>query len=331
MVFIEYALNGDKSYAKLFDGGLSSTDRAFGIAVDEQDYIYVTGYSITDASNTEDFMLIKYNSQGVQQWSKPLNGEGNQSDRAFGIAVDEQDGIILITGYSDNLDGNNDYLTAAYSTDGDLLWQQYYNGLASQDDEASAIGIITNSDYTRSVIVTGSSKGTNETFDYVTLWYDLNSGNIQDTAIYSMNSNSEDIAKDLAVNDDNDAFVTGFSMILGIGDSPSSSIISTIKLPKLVTGKTVQNNVPSSLTLYQNYPNPFNPSTIIKFTLGEELKTKLTVYDVMGREVTVLVNGTLKQGTYSITYTTQGLSSGIYFYEIRAGSKREVRKMTFIK
>ena len=331
MVFIKYSLNGSKLFTEYFDGGENASDRAFGIAVDETDYIYITGYSTTDNTETEDFTLLKYNSSGEEMWHRTFNGEGNQSDRAFGIAVDEQDGFIFITGQSTNLAGNNDYLTVAYNPDGDYLWHKNFNGAANDDDEASAIGIVNNPGNTKSIVVTGSSWGLNNNYDYVTIWYDITTGDFQTQTTYSMSSNTEDIAMDLAISNSSDAFITGFSQLLGDASS-SSCVVSTQKLGRFEGSRiTTLNNTPSKLALYQNYPNPFNPSTVIKFTIQKQSNVKLTVYDVLGREVTILINDNLKPGTYSVTYTTQSLSSGIYFYEIKAGTLRDVKKMTFIK
>ena len=79
--------------------------------------------------------------------------------------------------------------------------------------------------------------------------------------------------------------------------------------------------------LEQNYPNPFNPTTTIKFTIpGVEdenfrpLRTHLVVYDILGREVAVLVNQKLQPGNHEVTFNGSSLSSGIYFYKIQTSS-----------
>jgi hypothetical protein len=69
----------------------------------------------------------------------------------------------------------------------------------------------------------------------------------------------------------------------------------------------------SEFSLFQNYPNPFNPSTTIQFELPRSSYTKLTIYDVMGREVVVLVNEELKAGTYKVYFDGSNFSSGLYF------------------
>jgi tetratricopeptide (TPR) repeat protein len=80
-----------------------------------------------------------------------------------------------------------------------------------------------------------------------------------------------------------------------------------------------------------NYPNPFNPSTIIKYQLPEASQVSLKVYDVMGKEVTTLVNSYQDKGSYDITFNANGLSSGIYFYKLNVNGKQLINKMLLMK
>ncbi len=89
--------------------------------------------------------------------------------------------------------------------------------------------------------------------------------------------------------------------------------------------------VPSGFSLSQNYPNPFNPVTNINFSIPANSYVKLAVYDMLGREVTLLANGDFNAGSYSIDFDASDLTSGIYFYTISAGSFNETKKMMLIK
>lgn len=82
--------------------------------------------------------------------------------------------------------------------------------------------------------------------------------------------------------------------------------------------------------LYQNYPNPFNPSTSISYLLGSTTKVMLKVYDVLGKEVATLVNDVQTAGTHTVEFSTK-LSSGIYYYTLRAGEFTSTRKMIILK
>lgn len=94
---------------------------------------------------------------------------------------------------------------------------------------------------------------------------------------------------------------------------------------------TKVDGVPTDLILHQNYPNPFNPSTNISFSLPTSSKVELKVYDLLGREVQVLVNDKLSSGGYHYTFDANALSSGIYFYQLKTDVGLQSKKMTLIK
>ncbi|MBL1213006.1 MAG: T9SS type A sorting domain-containing protein [Ignavibacteriae bacterium] len=91
------------------------------------------------------------------------------------------------------------------------------------------------------------------------------------------------------------------------------------------------NNLPHQFSLAQNYPNPFNPTTTISYEIAEESLVNITVFDVLGRKVAALVNENKSAGNYGIEFNAERFNSGIYFYQINAGSFREVKKMLFLK
>ncbi len=100
-----------------------------------------------------------------------------------------------------------------------------------------------------------------------------------------------------------------------------------------------ENNLPDDFSLKQNYPNPFNPSTKIKFTIPsigkngtkQSIQMILKVYDVLGNEITTLVDEQKPAGFYEIDFNGSNLASGIYFYKIQAGNFSETKKMMLIK
>jgi hypothetical protein len=93
----------------------------------------------------------------------------------------------------------------------------------------------------------------------------------------------------------------------------------------------ISSNTPAKFKLEQNYPNPFNPSTSISFSLGIYGFTSLRVYDVLGREVAILVNEQKPAGTYTQQWNATALSSGVYFYRLQAGSLSETKKLLLLK
>ncbi|VAX22567.1 Alkaline phosphatase [hydrothermal vent metagenome] len=108
-------------------------------------------------------------------------------------------------------------------------------------------------------------------------------------------------------------------------------------LPPIVKVEKELNSLPNSFELSQNYPNPFNPSTTIKYSIpsaasGFSLSNvTLKVYDILSREVATLVNEQQSPGNYEVTFNASNLTSGMYFYYIKAGEFRSVKKMILLK
>jgi len=102
-------------------------------------------------------------------------------------------------------------------------------------------------------------------------------------------------------------------------------------ISEIVFVKQISNLVPVQNQLYQNYPNPFNSSTIIKYQLKKENYITIKIYDIIGREVKTLVNGSMEAGTYQTEWNAEGLPSGIYFCRIKAVDFTAVKSMMLIK
>ena len=93
---------------------------------------------------------------------------------------------------------------------------------------------------------------------------------------------------------------------------------------------------PTEFNLQQNYPNPFNPETVIKFSLSEDSRVTLRVYNVLGQVVTTLVDEQKSAGEYSVLWNGKNeqdrpVTSGVYFYRIKAGDYESVRRMTLLR
>jgi hypothetical protein len=90
-------------------------------------------------------------------------------------------------------------------------------------------------------------------------------------------------------------------------------------------------NVPTSYSLEQNYPNPFNPSTTIEYSLPRNGFVKLKVFNVLGKEVTTLINGQVEAGNHKVNFDATNLNSGVYFYRLESGSFIDTKKMILLK
>ncbi|HUI31182.1 MAG TPA: T9SS type A sorting domain-containing protein [Candidatus Acidoferrales bacterium] len=81
----------------------------------------------------------------------------------------------------------------------------------------------------------------------------------------------------------------------------------------------------------QNYPNPFNPTTRIEFALPKSELTKLTIYDLLGREVQTLIDRELQAGYYDVNFDASRFTSGVYLYRIQSGNFTETKKLLLLK
>jgi len=90
-------------------------------------------------------------------------------------------------------------------------------------------------------------------------------------------------------------------------------------------------NLPERYLLSQNYPNPFNPTTVIGYQVPVVSDVKLIVYDLLGREVAMLVNEREAAGSHSVQFNASGLASGVYLYKLTTGSFVQTRKMILLR
>ena len=104
-----------------------------------------------------------------------------------------------------------------------------------------------------------------------------------------------------------------------------------IFIPTITTAVSPSSAIVRNFTLAQNYPNPFNPATTISYTLGKPSAVKLSVYDLGGHEVAVLVNGMRPAGMHAAQFDGSNLTSGIYFYKLQATDQVITRKMMLVK
>jgi hypothetical protein len=115
--------------------------------------------------------------------------------------------------------------------------------------------------------------------------------------------------------------------------SLGKSGLQTIFVSALITGVDEKNNnlELSSYELLQNYPNPWNPITTIGYSLKENIQVKLSLLNILGEEVAVLVNEEQDKGFHKVDFNAANLSSGVYFYRLQAGDFVQTRKMILLK
>jgi|WetSurMetagenome_2_1015567.scaffolds.fasta_scaffold24790_2 minor extracellular serine protease Vpr len=116
-----------------------------------------------------------------------------------------------------------------------------------------------------------------------------------------------------------------------VGNDGDIVAVDAIKLLGGATDVDDENILVTDYVLYQNYPNPFNPATMIEYSVPKISKTTLKIYDILGSEITTLVNEEKRAGVYKIDWNASKLSSGIYFYQLKSGDFIQTRKMLLLK
>jgi ligand-binding sensor domain-containing protein len=208
--------------------------------------------------------------------------------------------------------GNNIYAASsngAYrSTDDGATWTQINSGLNNNSVNAFS--------FSGNYILAATNDGVYSSDNDGEQWVNISPGLPEGTTVLSLTSNSNYL---YAGTYDKAVWKLPLEQITGIGKSHS--------------------RLPDKFALYQNYPNPFNPTTKIRFDIplsplyerGVGRFVHLTIYDILGREVSTLLNRQLQPGTYNIEWNASNYPSGVYFYKLVTDSYTAVKKMILIK
>jgi predicted house-cleaning NTP pyrophosphatase (Maf/HAM1 superfamily) len=215
-VTAKFLSNGSIAWIKKYNGSGNSNDYASAITVDGQSNIYVTGKSYSGLGSSDDYVTIKYFSNGDMAWMKRYNGPANSTDGACAIAVDDL-GNVYVTGYSYSNITSFDYATIKYDAYGNQLWIKRYNGSANSRDAACALTV----DKYGNVFVTGGSFDFSTNYDCVTVKYDA-SGNELWVKKYNGSENGDDWAYAIAID------ISGYIGVAGgsYGDGGSSDYLT---------------------------------------------------------------------------------------------------------
>ncbi|HET6767748.1 MAG TPA: SBBP repeat-containing protein [Chitinophagaceae bacterium] len=286
------------------------------VVIDGNGDVVVSGWSYT---------TLKYDPAGNLLWSASYSGPEN-SEGLWDMALDGS-GNIYTTGYSDGTDGSADYLTVKYNSSGTEEWVARYSGADADLDLARAIAV----DNSGNVYVTGMTQPSNgsrtETSDFLTIKY--NSSGQQDWLARYDRAKSADGAFAIALDGLGNLYVTGESAAKTTGFDYATLQYSQT----MITRSAITSPLPETASTFQlkNFPNPFSQNTNIEFRLPQEEKFKLSVYDLLGREVATLVNENKAAGTHLVNFNSKKLLPGTYFYRIQAGEIVESRKLVILK
>lgn len=206
LVVIKYDVNGNQLWVKRFNGIGNGNDIGNAIVVNSSGEVFVTGKT-TITGGTTNYVTIKLNASGVQQWVHTFNGLGNGNDES--VAIDfSSTGRLFITGTSRNASGNDDITTIRINpNNGNQMWAKTISGTATGNDRAYSLLSDGND-----VVIVGSLKNTTTNDDYVTLKHNGNNGNTIWQKSYD-NSNSSNAATSICKDASNNYVVTGIAFV----------------------------------------------------------------------------------------------------------------------
>lgn len=190
-----------QTWVARFNGAANGDDFAVDIAVDNQGCVYVVGTS-WGGTTGNDIFLIKYSSAGESLWAQRYDGFAHGNDEARAIAV--RNGRVVVTGGSADTTLFTDIVTLVYSTDGNLIWEAWFDGPSHGNDLGLAVAIDDNDN----VNVAGYQSGDTTGWDMVVLKYNSNGQLLWATGYQTLD---EDYAVELALGRNNDLFVVGNS------------------------------------------------------------------------------------------------------------------------
>jgi hypothetical protein len=205
---VKYSLSGVQQWVANYNvnNGMGSP-QVFAIAIDAGNNIYMTGVRTT-SNSLGDYLTLKYNSNGVQQWVTFYNGPGNGSDIAYDIATDKNDNIY-VTGASNDVNNKTDYATIKYNKNGIQQWVARYDDSGNGYDNAISIAI----DGKGNIDVFGTFNSSNTGSGYATLQYNKN-GVVKWIQLYN-GPTSSTIATAMALDTAGNVYVTGYSEGIG--------------------------------------------------------------------------------------------------------------------
>jgi uncharacterized delta-60 repeat protein len=373
IVTIKYSPQGQQNWAVRYDGPFHENETGEDLAVDKLGNVYVTGYTLVGpATGTNaNYITIKYDARGVQQWIATYDNSFGGEDQAKWLKLDLT-GNVYVTGSSG--EGVSplwakDVLTIKYKNSGQQLWTARFDGQAYDSFESpSALAL----DQPGNLLIsTGTTNGINYG-TFIVLKYD-NDGFLQ----WADYGNPEQRLYDLVVDEESNVYLTGSYYLtndnfdcITLKYDPNGNIlwwtrfglVNKVEIGRcialdqddniLIGGTTAAiatiNFFEDFLTLKYSHnemvvgspmpvatiscsPNPFNLSTVASYELRVASHVSLKIYDIAGRLVQTLANGWQEAGEHEVMFDGTGLPSGIYLYRLETEGQAETGKMLLLK
>ena len=310
--------NGDTVWTKTFGG--SERDVPNSIYRTTDGGFIISASTESPSAGEFDVLLIKTDSDGNLSWSKTYGGI--KRDVASDVKQTD-DGGYIIAGHTESYGHVNNYNDAwliRTDSDGDTLWTKTWGS----DEHDGAMSVVQTND--GGFVWTGYRKISTFVQDLWVVKTDAD-GNTQASKTYGGTFNN--IGRCINSKSDGSLIITGnyYNEITNTRDIWLLNFDPTLSDVERDDDK----KIPVEIFLKQNYPNPFNPSTTIEFGIPESNFVTLTIYNMLGEQIEVLVNENLSAGNYKVNWNAKDFSSGIYVYKLLAGKFIESKKMILLR
>jgi len=372
ILLVKYNQNGDTVWMRTYNVLNNKGAGANSIYIDDSNYVYITGVVTmqTSIDTTDAFCTVKYDSLGTFKWMKYYKSSiPYRAGQAEKICGDKR-GNIYVTGYMyDSIIYYKNFCTIKYSNDGTQKWVKFYNGViygggTPKDMVVDSIGNVyvtgespdsgsifysyatikydtagnqrwVRRNFTQGIelnipssIFLDKSSNCYVTGNYLTLKYDSSGNqkwilqNPDPQSLYPYGGGK------IIVDKNNNFYLSA------TGDRDSSGFdFLTLRYSQLTN--VINNGIKSfgvDYRLFQNYPNPFNQTAIISMQLSIEGQVEIKIYDILGKEIAILINERKKPGIYKLKFDGSNLSNGIYFYSLFVNEKIiDTKKLVLIK
>jgi hypothetical protein len=325
-VTIKINANGTFGWAQRYNGASNGHDYGKGIAVDASANVYVVGESYVYGAG-QDACILSYTSGGSQRYVKTFNAGTVYDDSFYAVTIDA-DQNVLAAGYVATGSYYGPFFTVKMrpNATGDTVWTRRHTIPGTYSGAPSAIV----TDPLGKVYVSGQCWAS--TADVGVICFSV-SGNVLWSVRYDGPAQlDEEYGYSIATSGNGMVYVAGSSANLG-----SYVDYALFAFQETGTDVRTEETLPSDVVLAQNYPNPFNPSTLIEYRVpvaggaSGSGNVRLAVFDLLGREVALLVDEKKSPGVYAATFNAAGLPSGVYFYRLQAGDITRTKRMTLIR
>ena len=281
------------------------------------------GFSNSDGFGSYDIWVVKMDSSGNLEWEQRI-GDANSNRMHYFSPTN--DGNYILTGETENASEEMELFAMKIDTSANVLWEHIYP--ATVQGEGKYIEEVSDGGFIIGGTDSNSLSGPWQTDGWI-IKIDEN-GNFQyDYFVHSSANDGINVVRQVS----NDTFIAaGGNMSYGSGMNDAW----IIKLVDNAVDADEDNEFEISNYSLSNYPNPFNPTTTISFSIQEESKVDLSIFNIKGNKIKTLFNEPNTKGNYSVVWNgkdtnDRSVASGIYFYKLEAGKKVIINKMLMLK